>query len=594
MVQAKEDNIFPKPYVEDAKISYFPYTRTNLTERPIFPTYVFDGGAFFFLNDVFKTANSDDILEMMMSGKFFKFWETDGKFDWCAVLKRFKKCGFTPEWEGHIWLSRLYILLPLAQGYARTGDKKYAKKWIELLRDFMDKNPYEAIKDYSNYKLNSDTLTWVDMQVTWRTINITHSIFLFKDEDVFSKEDWEFIYDTLKLHANHLYNECVSNTHNKELGNHKLQIGMATIMIGVIFPEFGNSESFIECGKRMVEKNLEKDMFDDGSSKEDAISYSHFIARLYLEAHLLLVLNGYEPVEGCAQSIKKQYEHLYQISTPTGKNVQFGDAYAMDAVGDVEFASSVFPVDFDRKKKSVVFEKGKIAVLRNQKYELYIDGMDMASSSNRVYGYHQHWGHPHFVLYVDKNPLVIDSGSTNYDNSLLLYELSKQAGHNVIVCDELKEERWLYSTDVLEETKITDYDILSEEQFITIECKVSKPDGRNYIWVRKFELLPDKLIVTDSVKASEKLHFSSHLHLKPYRLGYIDWHGTKVYPFSEDKKTANIRIGDKIAKVTTDTPFEISCKPCVNDDNKVDVAEVLTRKYYTEAFEETTTICFGD
>ena len=46
------NNIYHRPYLEQGKITYFPYSREKLLEKPIFPAYVFDGGAFFFLNDI--------------------------------------------------------------------------------------------------------------------------------------------------------------------------------------------------------------------------------------------------------------------------------------------------------------------------------------------------------------------------------------------------------------------------------------------------------------------------------------------------------------------------------------------------------------
>ena len=69
-------NLFIKPFLADVRGEvYFPYTREKLCERPMFPTYVFDGGAAFFGFDKFGTINSDLLLEKVMDGSLFTYWE---------------------------------------------------------------------------------------------------------------------------------------------------------------------------------------------------------------------------------------------------------------------------------------------------------------------------------------------------------------------------------------------------------------------------------------------------------------------------------------------------------------------------------------
>ena len=59
------NNEFFKPYLDGEK-AYFCYNREDFIKRPIFPTVVFDGGAFFFANDHFKTTDGDFLLEKVI------------------------------------------------------------------------------------------------------------------------------------------------------------------------------------------------------------------------------------------------------------------------------------------------------------------------------------------------------------------------------------------------------------------------------------------------------------------------------------------------------------------------------------------------
>ena len=79
---------FRKPYLAEiygvpAKQRRFVYSRETLTENDIFPFYVLDGGAFFFMNEIFGTTKSSDLLELTMSGKIFDpLRKANGEIDW--------------------------------------------------------------------------------------------------------------------------------------------------------------------------------------------------------------------------------------------------------------------------------------------------------------------------------------------------------------------------------------------------------------------------------------------------------------------------------------------------------------------------------
>ena len=284
------NNVYFRPYLKNEKVTYFPYTREKLLEKPIFPAYVFDGGAFFFVNDIFGTSNSDELMEKMFAGRLFNYWEQDGQFNWRAVWNKWTDWQYSNEWESHCWLHRLYILLPLAQHYCKTKEKKYADAWLKILKDWDAHNPYRPVND-------PDDHIWYDMQVAWRTINLVHSIFLFGEENAMAEADWHYVYDLLGLHVRHLFKEGKEHRElqkvGQKLGNHTLQIGMALIMVGTLLPELDDAADMQDTGRAIVETILEKMISVEGISRENAVSYAHFIARLFVEADLLLQYNGF-------------------------------------------------------------------------------------------------------------------------------------------------------------------------------------------------------------------------------------------------------------------------------------------------------------
>lgn len=596
------DNLFYRPYLSTlkSKETFFPYDREKLCERPIFPTYIIDTGAALCMNDLFKTTSSDELLRQTLSGELFKHYEFEGKFHWHAIYKKFNKTQSTPQWEGHIWLSRLYILLPLAQAYLKTNEKKYADVWYKILSDWIENNPYTV---YPADRKSGEwfDMVWYDMQVAWRTINLVHSIFMFGKNNPFSKEQWEKIYSAVKIHTDHMYEEVKEMETGRLLDNHQLQIGMALIMVGTLMPEIGESDRYIHLGKHIVGVNLEKTISEDGINEENSTSYAHFIARMYVEAELLLKYNNYDLIEGCAEKIQKQYEFLYQFSSPDGKNLLIGDAYCIDALEDVEFVNSIYPLNFERKKKSVVFSSGGMMVLRNNHFELFIDAMapnytmkpyiEEYKTWGGLYGNHQHFGRPTFVLFGDGEELVSDSGALNYDRSGLRCRINSVEGHNALCCDEIPLEHDLTITYATEELEILSFENSEGCQKISIKNTVLNDDGKNYIWTRNFELYEEKLKITDVIEASEKMHFKSYLHLPNTVTGYIDYQA-KMQPLSDDEKVINLRRNEKLQTVKTDTKVKTAFYPCVNYNNKIDYCESVLREWFDKAFSETTEIFF--
>ena len=341
-------------------------------------------------------------------------------------------------------------------------------------------------------------------------------------------------------------------------------------MFACLFPEFFDGERVLEIAKQLIVLNMEKSIFSDGCNNEDSLSYSHFIARLYLEAELFLKYNGYPEIEGLHNSVQKQYEFLFKFSSPSGKSLQIGDSYALDAVEDVEYVNSFYPLDFIRERKTCLFADSRMAVLKNNDFTVYVDAMNMDQ-------WHQHFGRPHFLMFKGEMPLVVDSGSVNYDRGYIRQHLNSERSHNVICATEIPLTK-RPSNETLRVTEFSDGDVVTLE----IENKVVG-ENKSYTWVRRFELYSDRLEIVDSVKATEKMHFVSRIFLPDCRVGYTS---VRERFLNEEK----LRFGSYMEKVTTETPFEVEFTPCVDGNNRMNYAEALVRRFDTDKFLERTVI----
>lgn len=560
---------FKKPYCKDffgkEMEAHYAYPAEKLSDEPIFPYFVFDGGAFNFINDRLGVADADSLLEKTMSGELFDLFKLHGEFNWEAGFGFMGEYRFSDEfitkYEWQLWPQRLYMILPVAQAYLKTGDKKYADAWFKIVKGWDDAHDYQPFDPTIDY-LKTD-MVWRDMQVAWRTISVLHSLFMLQDAP-FTKEEWGFLYDFVKLHVNHLYVEAIDRIERNHKQNHVLQIGVALIMGGCMFPELENAAECVKIGCDTVKMNMDA-IFSDGGSDEDSPSYSHFIVRLYLEAYLFLENNKLPQIEGMKQSIERQYEWLYQCLAPNGSVMRFSDSYAFDAEADIRRAGELFPLEFERKQKSMLFPESQVATIRKGDIILAVDAMN-------IYDGHRHWGRPQTLLYYKGQPILVDSGCCNYDLWDFYHYIRSFEAHNVVYCSDFSE------FDCKLDLKIKSYD--EEKGEIVTLTKVSYFD-KSYEWERRLVVGENKLEITDTAWSENELNWASSLHFPRY-------HST----IAKKAATSKFLLEDFVISVTTDKEHVTRFVPLMNEENKVDYARLIENKGFGKEFTLKTVIEF--
>lgn len=559
-------DIFKKPYSQEifqkkSKTLRYPYSDEFFKSAPTFTSLVFDGGAFFLIKELMgsKDPNGRDLFEFISSGDLFKFWNDGSDFDWDISYKQFKKSSLPIDAEHHVWINRLYFLLPLAQEFLETGDESWVEKWFYWLNDWYSSHPYQELDDRPHQQTD---YTWRDMQVAWRLLVLLHSIKMLGESKYLDKEKWVFIYDCVELHASHLYKEGNRHINNENAHNHVLQIGLVLLMTGVLFPENTNSDEYIEAGRKIIEINLKKHIFNDGGSIEGCPSYSHFIARMYLEVFLLLEKNNLKGIKDLEASIKNQYEWLNQMTPPSGKSLQIGDSYALNAKRDLEVVKGLMDLNL-RKRESTVFKDSRFISLRNDRFDIFIDAMD------RTQG-HQHYGRPHVVAYYNQKPLIIDTGCCVYDRKTLRDFQMSPVAHNtmVIKCEETGE---ILNIDSNIEIKVADSEFSREKAWVILETK-----GEYFTWTRKIEIAKDKLEIFDKIDSPQQIKCELFLHFTPDKLRALSSSDAVLFFDGED-------IGIKFKN--TDNNLKVYVEPAMDDKNEFFYSSVLSNERRGENIE---------
>ncbi len=504
--------IFVKPYSQElfgakTRPRFYPYPEKLWKNEDCFPLLVLDGGAFFFTHRHLGGCAGKDFMDGLSDGRLLSPWLKDGKVRWDLLLDQAVKKGGPVPIEQHVWLNRLYFLLPIAQRYFWTGDEKYARQWRDYFHDWVQTHPFTPAK--ARPKNDPYSADWWDMQPAWRLMIFIHSAALLEHSKSITQDQWKEIYQAIHDHALRVHQEVKllleKTPKDRALGNHFLHQATALLYAGVLFLEFSEADSWVRAGRTAVERYVALEIHPDGGNVEASPSYSHFIARLCLEDYLLLSRNQLPGVKGLEQSVQKQYQFLSQTVSPEGRTLQVSDSYALDANADIRTASALLPLRPVKKKTSVCFKDSKLALLQNEYFQVYVDGSGMDL-------WHHHQGKPNLLVYAKNKPLLVDSGGCDYDLPEREDWYKTAQAHNAVAVAERKEGKWKFDPIHLDGFK-------SDPRGGSVKMTLRAESGtENYVWSREVTLQDRSLTIEDKVEASVSVEAHQSLHFAPLDL----------------------------------------------------------------------------
>jgi hypothetical protein len=535
-----------------------------------FEMILLDGGAFFHTIGSIGSSAGTAWLDQLDSGTLLADWMRGRTLDWDRVFddRLDGPCGLPVE--KHVWLNRLYFLLPLAHAFFRDRQEKRAATWLGYLKSWAVAHPYRRGADWRTGKT-----IWHDMQVTWRLLVLIHSLFLLAGATSLRKSDWAFIHRLVQLHAEHVHWEAARElAEGKGKGNHFLQKGTALLYAGLLFPDFDGAGRWVETGRGVVKQQLEAEIYADGGSIEACPSYSHFIARLYLDAWGLLKRNGQPPIPGLLEKLRRQYAFLAATAAPDGRTLQLSDSYAMDADADLALVHEVFPPAPARaaaaRAKSATFTDSGFVVLRAGKIAVYIDAMPFGPG-------HIHDGKPNVLAFIEGQPLLVDGGSCSYDDPWHHAWYRSGPAHNAVMITPAGQD-WAPNDQ-----------IPSWRRTIVPQLSLEKPDARSarfrqtfegpglkYNWTRQVQVDDRSITITDRIAASASVSARQFWHFAQLPVGILDG---DIYLPCETRAAAivaraggryvTLRLLKGSSAAAATKPFALDFRPYVDANNRI-------------------------
>ena len=195
----------------------------------------------FFINNYYEDAGA----------KMPYLFKSADSIDW--TMNPLNEDEFQKQLHRHQWL------VPQAKVYRVTRDEKYFKSWLEVYSDWIKQNPIPAG--------GTNTTTWWPLQVSARVESQIALFAYYKNSINFTPQVLNFFLTNFAKHANHMVAHPASD------GNMLISQAYSLAYAGIVFPEFKNSDQWLNAGATILGNAAADQFMDDGMHFELDFSY---------------------------------------------------------------------------------------------------------------------------------------------------------------------------------------------------------------------------------------------------------------------------------------------------------------------------------
>lgn len=544
----------------------------NINQKEVYKDYK----KYFNLNNLIKKADNYckhiwDLYELkrVNFGKEIE-WHKDYKTDkyWPRIFAgdiyyhTSKKVGGVK----YVWeLNRYLHLYSLGRAYYLTKNEKYAKEILEQIESWIKQNPYMVgINWFSPLEIAIRVIAWI-----W-------ALRFIKNSEAIRNVDLSKILRYIYLQTDFIYKNLSKYS---SADNHLIGEATALFFVGNIYPFLKNSAKWKRIGYRILKEEIKKQIYLDGTGKEQTLNYLAFIIDFYLQAFVIAIDNF--PVE-VKERLKKSFEFIMNLIGRKENVSLFGDSDDATVTAlseDDNFRSLLtsaailfnrtdfkfFGKEFDEKNfwlfgfdgikkykkipnkkfklRSRVFKEGGYAVFRNSNCRVIFDFGQL--------GYMKPAGHGHadalsFTLSVDGEDFIVDPGTYLYHEGGEWRDYFRStSAHNTVKVDGMDQSEMIgpFLWGHKARTFLKDFKLAKEKDSIT-----AYHDGFSRFRKRIFHertLISEKkkkcIIINDRIIAEGNHDVEIFHQLHP-----------KVKVMKQTGNTFKLKNGKKEIKITFD------------------------------------------
>lgn len=199
-------------------------------------------------------------------------------------------------WEA----SRFGYVYTLVCAYATTHDERYPTAFWELVEDWAANNPPNV---GPNWKCGQEA--------AFRVMAWCFGLYSFAQTKSATPARIAFLSAMVAAHAERIERNIAYARSQKN--NHAISEAVGLWTVGLLFPEFERAIHWREQGRKVIETEVDRQIYDDGAYIQHSTNYHRLMLHDLLWALRLGELNDHRLSEGVYRKFEKAVEFLYQL-----------------------------------------------------------------------------------------------------------------------------------------------------------------------------------------------------------------------------------------------------------------------------------------
>ena len=200
----------------------------------------------------------------------------------------------------------------LVRAYWVTGDDAYADTFWQLLESWVADNPPNQ---GAHWRCGQET--------SLRLMACCFAFYAFADSPMSTPQRLAALVGIIAAQADRVAGDHIYAYLQKN--NHAISEGMGLWTVGILFPELTLADKWREAGRKMLEEEVSRQIYDDGAYIQHATNYHRLMLHDYIWAIRLGELNGYKLSPVLHDKVRLAGEFLYQLQdTASGRSPNYG------------------------------------------------------------------------------------------------------------------------------------------------------------------------------------------------------------------------------------------------------------------------------
>ncbi len=300
--------------IQEAAEAVLNHFRTRKTPVPLFSF------------DDLKQGSADEIIlqdaEEVMNHTLYGY-TFNGPVDW--HFNPTDDAAHDNEWSWSLY--RFIFWQSLARAYAMTGDEKYPREAVSLLRSFLAAWPIEDfLQDEQGYiqKHAYPSYPWRHIETAMRLYTAFLPCFCaFRESQAFDGPGMADFLSAIRIHADYLVTHY---TNHEKSSNWLTMESGALLQTAILFPELKGGETWMRCGYQRVMHELRYSFDNDGVHMERTTIY-HMVATIsYFQCVRLCELNSIPVAPYARDTFIRACEFIMRQVKPDFSTPMIGDA----------------------------------------------------------------------------------------------------------------------------------------------------------------------------------------------------------------------------------------------------------------------------